>query len=90
MKKEYLDSAFGNLIKSYAYNVEFELSDDEIERALRVHAKKWGGCVSCRYSLAGDKSTGGNIWVIRRCQVGLSQDGCEMRQVFPEPERQGN
>ncbi len=42
MKDEYIDTAFGNLIYSYLFLCD-GLSDEEIEAALRAHAKKWGG-----------------------------------------------
>lgn len=84
MKTEYTDTAFGNLIFSYHLHCD-GLSDDEIEQALRAHAKKWSGCIACRYSLCHhDAGKRGNIWHQRSCQVGLSQDGCGMFQNFPE------
>jgi hypothetical protein len=84
MKEDYIDTAFGNLISSYAYLCD-GLSDEEIEKALRSHAKQWGGCISCRFSIAHKdcKEREGNIWYYRSCQVGLKQETCEMQEQFP-------
>ena len=81
MKEGYLDTAFGNLIFSYAYVCD-GLTDEEIEKALRYHAKKLGGGISCRYSILHEKEEG-NIWHHRICQVGLEQSGCQMYKGFP-------
>jgi len=84
MKKEYLDTPFGNLINSYAYRTE--LDDDLVEKALRAHAQKWGGCVSCRYSICHPMADtySGNIWLLRSCQLGLNQNECTMHERFPD------
>ena len=89
MKKEYLDTAFGRLIASYAHVTGGELTDDEIEMALRAHARKWGGCVACRYSIAHHSAGEGplqkcNPWLVRSCQLGLSQNDCGCFKPFPE------
>ncbi|MBE0427890.1 MAG: hypothetical protein IBX72_14750 [Nitrospirae bacterium] len=83
MKDEYLETAFGNLIWSYIFYTD-GLTEEEIEQALRSHARKWGGCISCRFSIASDPAKEENIWLSRKCQVGLTQDGCGMHQGFPE------
>lgn len=88
MKGEYIDTAFGNLISSYAYLCD-GLTDEEIEKALRVHVQRWGGCISCRYSLShpDSRERRGNIWYQRKCQRGLNQQDCEMWTAFPEEEK---
>ncbi len=85
MKKKYIDTPFGNLINSYAFITE-GLSDEEIEKALRAHARIWGGCISCRYSIAHPSCTErkGNIWLMRNCQLGLTQSTCNMHTPFPD------
>lgn len=91
MKDEYIDTAFGNLIYSYLFLCD-GLSDEEIEAALRAHAKKWGGCISCRFSVAHPEARErkGNVWYQRACQMGLSQDGCDMHRPFLEAESRGD
>ena len=91
MKNEYIDTPFGDLISSYLFLCD-GLSDEDVEKALRVHAKKWSGCISCRYSQAHPEARErkGNIWYQRTCQVGLTQDGCEMYEKFPEAENRGD
>lgn len=81
----YIDTPYGNLIISYARYCD-GLSDEEIDRALRAHAQRWGGCISCRYSIAHPSChvRDGNIWYKRGCQVGLSQDNCPMHTPFPK------
>lgn len=85
MKEEYIDTAFGKLIESYSIHDD-RFTDEEIEKALREHARLWGGCISCRYSICkkDPEREHGNIWHARDCQVGLKQDGCRMYQEFPE------
>lgn len=87
---KYEGYSFGNLISSYLFLCD-GLSDEEVEKALRAHAQKWSGCISCRYSIAHPEARErkGNIWYQRTCQLGLSQDGCEMYEKFPEEESKG-
>jgi len=82
---KYVDTAFGNLINSYLAEVD-GLTEEEVEEALREHAKRWSGCVSCRYSICHPEARrfSKNIWLFRSCQVGLSQSSCGMWKGFPE------
>jgi hypothetical protein len=62
--------AFEKLVGSYA--ALSELSCNEVEKALRIHAKKFRGCISCQYSIAikhnchGEELTEPN-WLTRKC-----------------------
>lgn len=86
---KWVDTAFGNLINSYLSKTD-GLSYEEVEQALRAHARKWGGCVSCRYSICHPSVSYGstdNMWLVRDCQVGLSRSNfvkCPMYKPFPE------
>lgn len=83
MNTKYVDTSFGNLIMSYAFVCD-GLTDEEIEMALRKHAEKWGGCIACRYSIRSESEGKGNIWLMRGCQLGFSQDDCNCFAKFPE------
>ena len=84
MKTDMIDTPFGKLITSYVCLCG--LSDAEAERALKAHAQRWGGCISCEYSIADQEAIGRgkNIWYARSCQVGLLQDDCGMYTSFPQ------
>lgn len=85
MREELLNTAFGNLLSSYCQCFE-SLKTDEIEQVLRELAKKWGGCVSCRYSILHPDANkrGGNIWIQRACQLKLVEGECRLHNPFPD------
>lgn len=72
------------LVDSYIGLVEGDW--EACEKALRTHARQFGGCISCIYSRMHPEglSRKGNPWYMRTCILGLKQDTCGMHEDFPE------
>jgi len=90
---------FDALVESYMSVIDdLALEGDElsVEQALRAHARKLSGCVSCCYSRAhprlrdaeGSELDYTTLWFERICVLGLQPDECDLHLPFPAPQRQ--
>jgi len=82
---------FQALINSYAVRFVEDSAEMLVEKALRGHAKLWGGCVSCVFSRACKtplpKADYAAEWTRRNCVLGLEQDTCGEHLDFPKEEK---
>lgn len=77
-------NAFQRLIGSYM-EIYPHLTEEEVERTLREHARQFGGCISCKYSIGyyNPEWKRRNYWLLRGCQLGFSQSNCNVYASFP-------
>lgn len=78
---------FKSLIISYASELFEDSAEEMTEKALRGHAREWGGCISCVYSRRHPEAfpdNKENWWLRRHCVLGLKQDSCNEYLRFPE------
>lgn len=52
---------------------KFGITPQQAREALIYHARRWGGCVSCKHSLPSSTKLS---WLVRSCPFGMRQESC--------------
>lgn len=85
--KALVEENFKALVDSFAVELLKDSAYEMVERALKGHARKWGGCISCVFSRRHPETRPEdtqNWWYRRKCTLGLKQDTCGKHLAFPE------